>query len=114
MPEKTCNFELRRTLLKGALATGVLVTLRANAAELPPVNANDPAAKALRYVDDATSLPAGARKEDSRVHDLSLLYRCQGRPWALYAVSGQICGRRRLVPGLGGAALTCRSGRGLQ
>ena len=67
MPEKTCNFELRRTLLKGALATGVLVTLRANAAELPPVSANDPAAKALRYVDDATSLPAGTRKDATHV-----------------------------------------------
>jgi len=56
----------RRALMKGAIAAGTLIPAlglvhtRAWAAELTPLDANDPTAKALHFVTDASKVDASA------------------------------------------------------
>lgn len=58
----------RRRVMLG-LAAGALslpVVFRAQAADLPKLTLDDPAAQALKYVEDASTLAAGARGGDDR------------------------------------------------
>ena len=79
----------RRRFISGIAATmtvGGLVTVRASAEELPRVSEDDPTAKALGYVHDATTVDASARPADRFCYNCQLYQADADAPWGGCAI----------------------------
>jgi hypothetical protein len=76
----------RRSLVKGGLIAGAMVPVLgmasriAQAAALPPVDVNDPTAKALGFVTDSSKVDAAANPTHTAAQKCATCAQYQGKP----------------------------------